>query len=84
MGAGVTEKENAPPAYAVIRWQDKTVVATFDYFPESAARALMYRSGGVVSFMPLEDDVIVATPTLIMQMLERAGYRVSTILTPDI
>jgi len=37
----------------------------------------MYRRGDEVSFMPLQDDEMVGTPTLFTQMLERAGYRVS-------
>lgn len=37
----------------------------------------MYRRGSMVSFMPLQDDEIIGTPTLFTQMLERAGYRVT-------
>ncbi|HDR2471494.1 TPA: hypothetical protein QCI26_005050 [Enterobacter soli] len=62
--------------YAVIRCHDGVIVARLQSFPE-CDRALMYRRGGEVSFMPLKDDEIVGTPTLFTQMLERAGYRVS-------
>lgn len=37
----------------------------------------MYRRGDEVSFMPLQPDEIVGTPSLFTLMLERAGYRVS-------
>lgn len=62
--------------YAVIRCHDGVIVARLQSFPE-CDRALMYRRGGEVSFMPLKDDEIVGTPTLFTQMLERAGYRIS-------
>lgn len=39
----------------------------------------MYRRGGQVSFMPIQDDEIIGTPSLFTQMLERAGYRVSPV-----
>ena len=61
--------------YAVIRCHDGAIVARLHSFPESG-RALMYRRGDEVSFMPLQDDDIIGTPTLFTQMLERSGYRV--------
>ena len=71
------QKEELPnKGYAVIRCHDGVIVARLQSFPE-CDRALMYRRGGEVSFMPLKDDDIVGTPTLFTQMLERAGYRVS-------
>ncbi len=73
------QKEKLPnKGYAVIRCNDGVIVARLHSFPESG-RALMYRHGDEVSFMPLQDDEIVGTPTLFKQMLERAGYRVSRI-----
>ncbi|EOT5501722.1 hypothetical protein [Citrobacter koseri] len=62
--------------YAVIRCLDGVIVARLHSFPE-CERALMYRRGNMVSFMPLKDDEIIGTPSLFTQMLERAGYRVS-------
>ncbi|ENF7816931.1 hypothetical protein ABR157_002711 [Enterobacter soli] len=71
------QKEELPnKGYAVIRCHDGVIVARLQSFPE-CDRALMYRRGGEVSFMPLKDDEIVGTPTIFTQMLERAGYRVS-------
>lgn len=61
--------------YAVIRCDDGVIVARLQSFPE-CERALMYRRGSMVSFMPLQDDDIIGTPTLFTQMMERAGYRV--------
>ncbi|MCW0941832.1 hypothetical protein RZ024_00205 [Citrobacter freundii] len=61
--------------YAVIRCDDGVIVARLQSFPE-CERALMYRRGSMVSFMPLQDDEIIGTPTLFTQMMERAGYRV--------
>ncbi len=62
--------------YAVIRCQDGVIVARLHSFPE-CERALMYRRGGIVSFMPLQEDEIIGTPTLFTKMLEKAGYRPS-------
>ncbi|MEG2736756.1 MAG: hypothetical protein RR962_15595 [Hafnia sp.] len=71
------QKEELPnKGYAVIRCHDGVIVARLQSFPE-CERALMYRRGSMVSFMPLQDDEIIGTPTLFTQMLERAGYRVS-------
>ncbi|GKI82900.1 hypothetical protein NUBL21976_43370 [Klebsiella pneumoniae] len=69
------KQELPSKGYAVIRCQDGAIVARLHSFPESG-RALMYRCGDEVSFMPLQDDDIIGTPTLFTQMLERAGYRV--------
>jgi hypothetical protein len=54
---------------------DDAVVARFKHFPV-CERALMYRKGDQISFMPLQDEDIVGTPKLITQILERAGYRI--------
>ncbi|WP_275063460.1 hypothetical protein [Enterobacter ludwigii] len=76
-GRLVKQKQELPSkGYAVIRCHDGVIVARLPSFPDSA-RALMYRRGDEVSFMPLQDDEMVGTPTLFTQMLERAGYRVS-------
>ena len=70
-------KEELPNrGYAVIRCHDGVIVARLHSFPDSA-RALMYRRGDEVSFMQLQEDEMIGTPTLFTQMLERAGYRVS-------
>lgn len=71
------QKEELPKkGYAVIRCHDGVIVARLQSFPE-CERALMYRRGDEVSFMPLQEDEIVGTPTLFTEMLERAGYRPS-------
>lgn len=73
----VEKKEELPNnGYAVIRCNDGVIVARLHSFPDSS-RVLMYRRGDEVSFMPLQDDEMVGTPTLFTQLLERAGYRVS-------
>ncbi|HDT5900690.1 TPA: hypothetical protein QHC20_004810 [Raoultella ornithinolytica] len=64
--------------FALVRCADRAVVAYFESFPE-CSRALMYRKGDMVSFMPLGEEDIVGTPSLFTMMLERAGYRVSGI-----
>lgn len=70
-------QENTPKGgYELLRCRDQVVVAKFHSFPD-CERALMYRKGGQVSFMPLQPEDIIGTPTLITQILERAGYRVS-------
>ncbi|MEG5641620.1 hypothetical protein UXP00_00115 [Enterobacter asburiae] len=67
------QKEELPSkGYAVIRCHDGVIVARLNSFPDSG-RALMYRRGDEVSFMPLQDDELVGTPTLFMQMLKQAG-----------
>ena len=72
----VKRKEEFPSkGYAVIRCHDGVIVARLHTFPDSG-RALMYRRGDEVSFMPLQEDEVVGTPTLFTQMLKRAGYRV--------
>ncbi len=72
------QKQNEIPTkgYAIIRCNDGVIVARLHSFPDSD-RALMYRRGDELSFMPLQDDEIIGTTTLFTQMLERAGYRVS-------
>lgn len=74
----LVEGQQKVPAtgYSVIRNRDNTIVAKFDEFPD-CERALMYRCGDVVSFMPLEPDEIVGSLSLFTLMLERAGYRVT-------
>jgi len=73
----VTGIQDTPPGgYKVVRCMDDAVVARFKNFPV-CERALMYRKGDEVSFVPLRDDEIVGTPSLMTQILERAGYRVS-------
>lgn len=66
--------------YAVIRCHDGVIVAQLHTFPE-CERTLMYRRGDEVSFMPLQSDEIVGTPTLFTQMLEKAGYRIMPFLS---
>lgn len=61
--------------FALVRCADRAVIAYFENFPE-CSRALMYRKGDMVSFMPLQPDEIVGTPTLFTQMLKKAGYHV--------
>lgn len=68
-------EEYPEKGYAVIRCHDGVIVARLHTFPE-CERALMYRRGDEVSFMPLQVDEIVGTPTLFTVLLERAGYRV--------
>ncbi|PWC10681.1 hypothetical protein B4923_16310 [Brenneria roseae subsp. americana] len=69
------QEELPPVGYAVIRCCDRIIVAKLTSFPV-CDRALMYRNNDVVSFMPLQHDEIIGTPTLFTQMLEKAGYRV--------
>ena len=69
-------QDTPPGGYKVVRCMDDAVVARFKNFPV-CERALMYRKGDEVSFVPLRDDEIVGTPSLMTQILERAGYRVS-------
>nr|WP_239649116.1 hypothetical protein [Kosakonia radicincitans] len=61
----------------MVRRDDGVVVFTFD-MPVNC-KALLYRQGDVYSFRPISPSEIVGTPNLFMQMLERAGYRVSPI-----
>lgn len=76
-GIGCGEKRIiSEKGYAVIRYHDGVIVARLLSFPE-CERALMYRRGDEVSFMPLQEYEIVGTPTLFTQMLERAVYRIS-------
>ena len=69
------KEELSKKGYAVIRCHDGVIVARLHSFPE-CERALMYRRGDEVSFMPLQRDEIVGTPTLFTQMLEKAGYTI--------
>lgn len=70
-------KEEFPSkGYAVIRCHDGVIVARLHTFPDSR-RALMYRRGDEVSFMPLQDDEIVGTPALFTQVLAKAGYLIT-------
>ena len=56
------EKVELPKkGYAVIRCHDGVIVARLQSFPE-CERALMYRRGSMVSFMPLQDNEIIGTP----------------------
>ncbi|HDZ1288582.1 hypothetical protein [Klebsiella pneumoniae] len=57
--------------FALVRCADRAVVAYFESFPE-CNRALMYRKGDMVSFMPLQSDEIVGNLTLFSQMLQKA------------
>lgn len=73
----VKQKEEFPKkGYAVIRCHDGVIVARLHSFPE-CDRALMYRRGDEVSFMPLHEGEIVGNLSLFTKMLEKAGYRVS-------
>ena len=73
------QKEELPSmGYAVIRCHDGVIVARLHSFPDGE-RALMYRRGDEVSFMPLQDDEIVGTPTLFTQMFAKAGYLITNV-----
>lgn len=66
------EKQKMPRAgFVVIRCDDKKIVARLNSFP-MCERALMYRCGELVSFMPLRSDDIIGTPTLFSQMLDKS------------
>lgn len=68
-------KHNMPDqGYAVIRCDDGVIVARLPSFPV-CERAIMYRRGDMVSFMPLQPGEIVGTPSLFAQMLEMAKSR---------
>ncbi len=62
--------------YAVVRCEDMAVVAIFADFPD-CERAIMYRQGINIAFMPLRPDEIIGTPTLFTRMMEKAGYRIT-------
>lgn len=69
------QKQNMPDrGYVVIRCDDGVIVARLASFPVTE-RALMYRRGDMVSFMPLQPDEIVGTPSLFAQMIEMANSR---------
>lgn len=61
--------------YALVRCEDCEIVAVFSAFIDGT-RALLYRRGDEISFVPLHPDELIGTPTLFTQMLEKAGYRV--------
>lgn len=63
--------------YALIRCRDNAVIGMFGSFPDGG-RALLYRRGDEISFVPLQPDEIIGTPTLFTQMLEKAGYRITS------
>ncbi|EKJ2551642.1 TPA: hypothetical protein MNA31_002560 [Klebsiella pneumoniae] len=67
-----------PSGFAVIRCDDGLIVARLTSFP-LCDRALMYRRGDNVSFMPIQPDEIVGTLSLFSQMIEKArrggGYQ---------
>lgn len=71
----VARKQEMPnTGYAIIRCDDGVIVARLTSFPV-CERALMYRRGDTVSFMPLQPDEIVGTPSLFSQMIEQARSR---------
>lgn len=71
------EKQEMPnTGYVVIRCDDGVIVARLRSFPV-CERALMYRRGDTVSFMPLKYDEIIGSMSLFTKMIEKAGYRVS-------
>lgn len=70
------KQEMPNTGYAVIRCDDGVIVARLTSFP-LCERALMYRRGDEISFMPLQDDEIIGNLSLFTKMLEKAGYRVS-------
>ena len=63
--------------YDLVRHDDGVVVLTFDM--PARCKALLYRQGDKYSFRPMLPEEIVGTPNLFMQMLQRAGYRVSPV-----
>ncbi|HIC1650661.1 hypothetical protein AAHC63_25350 [Klebsiella quasipneumoniae subsp. quasipneumoniae] len=76
----MAKKQEMPnTGYVVIRCDDEVIVARLISFPV-CERALMYRRGDIVSFMPLQSDEIVGTLSLFSQMIERAkrggGYQI--------
>lgn len=64
--------------FAVVRCADRAIIAYLESFPD-CQRAMMYRKGDMVSFMPLMEDEVIGTPSMFTMMLERAGYRVSNV-----
>ncbi|EAX4763597.1 hypothetical protein GWY76_12920 [Salmonella enterica subsp. enterica serovar Brandenburg] len=59
--------------YAVIRHDDMTVIAEMDFFPD-CNRSLMYRDGRYVRFLPMLQNDIMGSDTLINELTIRAGY----------
>lgn len=65
------KQEMPDTGYVVVRCDDGLIVARLHTFPV-CERALMYRRGELISFMPLKPDEIVGTPSLFAQMFERS------------
>ena len=79
----VSKKQEMPnTGYAIIRCDDGVIVARLTSFP-LCERALMYRLGDTVSFMPLQPDEIVGTLSLFSQMIEKAKSGVGYQVPPD-
>ncbi|EOD2431261.1 MULTISPECIES: hypothetical protein [Klebsiella pneumoniae complex] len=77
------EKQKMPSTgFVVIRCDDRRIVARLSSFPV-CERALMYRRGDLVSFMPLKPDDIVGTPSLFAQMIEKARNEGVNLNPPD-
>ncbi len=79
-GYAMDRKQEMPNnGYAIIRCDDGVIVARLTSFP-LCERALMYRRGDTISFMPLKPDEIVGTLSLFSQMIEKSrsgsGYQV--------
>lgn len=58
--------------YAVIRRDDMSVVAEMDYFPDSE-RAVMYRYGQKIKFLPMANRDIMGNENLFEELCVRAG-----------
>ncbi|WP_371332988.1 hypothetical protein [Klebsiella quasipneumoniae] len=79
----MSKKQEMPnTGYAIIRCDDGVIVARLTSFPV-CERALMYRCGDNVSFMPLQPDEIVGTLSLFSQMIEKAKSGVGYQVPPD-
>lgn len=63
--------------YDLVRRDDGVVVLTLDM--PARCKALLYRDGDKLSFRPMLPEEIVGTPNFFMQILQRAGYRVSPV-----
>ncbi|HFI5584720.1 TPA: hypothetical protein ACGQTX_003003 [Raoultella ornithinolytica] len=65
------EKQEMPnTGYVVIRCDDEVIVARLRSFPV-CERALMYRRGEDILFMPVQKDEIIGTKELFYQLLGR-------------
>ncbi|MFQ0630701.1 hypothetical protein ACH660_00285 [Klebsiella pneumoniae] len=73
----MSKKQEMPnTGYAIIRCDDGVIVARLTSFP-LCERALMYRRGDTVSFMPLQPDEIVGTLSLFsLKWSTKTGHRV--------